>query len=47
MEWQGVDLSGVGTFSRGRGVLIAGRERRTPEGVEVMGHVLRSWFKSA
>jgi len=30
------------TFSRGDGVLIGGRERRTPEGVEVMGHVLRS-----
>lgn len=26
---------------------MAGRERRTPEGVEDMGHVLRSWFRSA
>jgi hypothetical protein len=35
------------TFSRGRGVLMGGRERRTPEGVDAMGHVLRSWFRSA
>lgn len=26
---------------------MGGRERRTPEGVDVMGHVLRSWFRSA
>lgn len=38
---------GKGTFSRGRWVLIAGKERRTPVGVEVMGQVLRSWFSSA
>ena len=37
----------MGTFSRGRGVLMGGRERRTPDGVEVIGHVLRSWFRSA
>lgn len=35
------------TFSRGNGVLMEGRESRTPEGVEVMGQVLRSWFRSA
>jgi len=35
------------TFSRGKGVLMGGSESRTPEVVDVMGHVLRSWFRSA
>lgn len=34
--------SGSG-FSRGRGVLGGGRERRTPSGVEAMGQVVKSW----
>jgi len=34
--------SGSG-FSRGRGVLVEGRERRTPCGVDEIGHVVRSW----
>lgn len=35
------------TFSRGMGVLMGGRESRTPEGVDEIGHVLSNWFKSA
>ena len=34
-------------FSRGRGVVGAGRERRTPEVVVLRGHVVRSWFMRA
>lgn len=35
------------TFSLGNGVDGAGSESRTPLGVDVIGQVLRSWFKSA
>jgi hypothetical protein len=46
-QWEMGVGNGLRTFSRGNGVLMGGRERRTPEGVDAMGHVLRSWFKSA
>jgi hypothetical protein len=35
------------TFSRGRGVMGGGRLSKTPVGVELIGHVPRSWFMSA
>ena len=40
-------FGGGNGFSRGSFVEIGGRERRTPEGVEVMGQVERSWFSRA
>jgi hypothetical protein len=42
-----VEMIDRDTFSRGSGVVMGGSVSSTPESVDTIGHVVRSWFNKA